>query len=118
MTPVALAITLGTHHANRRFVDKGRIGTEFARDPKSLGQASRVAVDEHVIRFLHRGLLPTVPQRWAILRGIGRSQGLYGDTKPRKISVARSRAIHIAPLSPKVAPGLNSASRAPACKAS
>ena len=51
---VALAVTLGADHADRRLVDECRIGAKLARDPDGLGRASRMAVDEHDIRVFHR----------------------------------------------------------------
>lgn len=46
---VALAVTLGADHADRRLVNEFRIGSKLACDPNGLGGASRMVVDEHDI---------------------------------------------------------------------
>ena len=43
---VALAVTFGADHADRRLVDQVQVGAEFARNPDGLRRAARVVVDD------------------------------------------------------------------------
>ena len=43
---IALAVALGSHHADRRLMDQSRIGAKGVREADRLGRTAGVAVDK------------------------------------------------------------------------
>jgi hypothetical protein len=68
---IALAVALGANHADRRLMDKGRIGSDFDGKADGLGRSAGVIVNQDGIWIGH-GDLFSVAGLWAGGRIIGR----------------------------------------------
>ena len=53
---ITLAVTLGADHANRRLMDKSRIGADLEGKADGLGSPARMAVDKNCVWVGQGGL--------------------------------------------------------------